>query len=499
MYTGQELFDNCLDATEQENFKRDVISQKGIDGTEQTKGFNQLMQAEFKNLSRFIDWSLTWQESSQGQGYYSRLAGKKTEYTHLQFNGDWYDRKTTDFVIISEYANEYAEQEVPQDYALKCEQTEEWYPRGEMSRIKNRNGSNVGYISQRGIEDGEWTYIEEYDCYADDDNIMCVTDRHGDDVYVLSSCNDTVSSERGDMIFFNNSAANSNGYYWNEYLDDYIHEDDDDFNNCGDEVSNYNSGYHSLSRRWKTASDTTFTVGFEIEKEDGEAGLIHFQKLFNDTDWCKESDGSLDREVGYELVSPVFNLYTNDLEKQIKSSDDLMTLINADYSDNCGGHINLGSHTHNPEELFEGLSHFFPLLYSMYTNRLDKEYSKAKNKHEYYRKDKYSSFYMRDKVLEFRIFPAVKNFEQLIWRRDLIRIFVDNINKSEVDVLRMLVDSRSKLYKHMRKVYSQDQMVRKVEQYITHAKRWNNKNLPTPKINPNKDTIQDGLNNENAA
>jgi hypothetical protein len=136
----------------------------------------------------------------------------------------------------------------------------------------------------------------------------------------------------------------------------------------------------------------------------------------------------------------------------------------------------------------------------MYPHRLTKSYSEAKKKHDYYRKEKYSAIYMRGEVLEFRIFSAVKNVKQLLWRRDLIRLFTENMNKSEADVLRMLVDSRSKLYKHLRKIYSQDQLLDKVELFVHHVRQFNNKQLPKPNVDKiKKDTLDKGLADNNAA
>jgi hypothetical protein len=59
-----------------------------------------------------------------------------------------------------------------------------------------------------------------------------------------------------------------------------------------------------------------------------------------------------------------------------------------------------------------------------------------------------------------------------------MRIIVDNFNKSEMQVLRMLANTKSKLYIHLRQVYSLDQMIQKIEKFIKYSDQFNNKKLP---------------------
>ena len=284
----------------------------------------------------------------------------------------------------------------------------------------------------------------------------------------------------GNSYYANRDVAMEHGYYYDNDCDEWYHEDDD----RPSRVQNYNSGYHSgRGRGWKAGDSPKFTIGVEVEKEDDEAGLIHWQGVYGRTGWIKESDGSLD-ENGYELVSPIFDLYTDDMDKEINGDNELKELIDADYSDNCGGHINIGSSMYTPTQIFEGLSAFMPLMYSMYTNRLTKSYCQAKRKHQYHSQDKYASVYIKDQVVEFRIFPAVRSVKNLLWRRDFVRIMCDNINKSELDVLKMLVNQNSKLYKHMRKIFSQDELLEKAKLFIYYSERFNDKKLPP--IDPKK-------------
>lgn len=295
---------------------------------------------------------------------------------------------------------------------------------------------------------------------------------------------DYVWCEDNSTYYIDSDVAENNGVHYSESRGEYIvGQDDDEEDSCQCNNANYHSG---LDRRIIDV-DATWKIGFEIEKEDYDAGCIHYRQLYDRTYWCKESDGSLDSNIGYELISPAYDLHSNSLDIALKDSE-IQTLINADQGSSCGGHIHVSCKDYNTDQLFEGFSGFYPLLYAMYEFRVDRSYCQAKKKHEYYRKDKYSAVYIRDYTVEFRIFSAVKNVANLLWRRDLIRIMSDNFNKSEFDVLKMMVNSNSKLYKHLRKIYPQEKMMDKVRLFVKYADLYGNKKLPMPKNTP-KDNL----------
>jgi hypothetical protein len=297
------------------------------------------------------------------------------------------------------------------------------------------------------------------------------------------------------QVYADSDVASDHDVYWSDRRGDYYNNNDDDDDD--DDESSNNATYQSLSRRDKSTEKTVWRVGFEVEKEDNNACGIYYRDVYDRTGWGKENDGSLDSYIGYELVSPTFDLFTNDMDNDIKDPD-LITLINAKSSDNCGGHINVSSTKYSPDELFEGMSGFIPLLYSMYENRLDKTYSKAKKKQEYfYTRDKYSSFYIKDNRVEIRLPSSVKSIKNLLWRRDLMRIIMTNINASEVDVLKMIVNQRSKLYKHLRLIYTQSQLLTKVEKFIKYSKLYNNKVLNSVDVSKIKsDGLSNSINND---
>jgi hypothetical protein len=217
-------------------------------------------------------------------------------------------------------------------------------------------------------------------------------------------------------------------------------------------------------------------MGFEVEKEDREVrNSCYHDDLPNH--WTKERDGSLSDSSGFELISPVYNFFDVLHEQDIAASNLLTNHINAKHSKACGGHIHIGSKLYTTEQIFEGISSFLPVLYSLYETRLDVNYCKAKKKHEYLNRDKYSAVYVRDTTVEFRIFPAVKSVDNLKWRIDLLRIMVRNFGKSERDVLTMLCDRKSLLHEHLLKVINADKMLQKVALFVKYSSIYNDTNL----------------------
>ena len=350
------------------------------------------------------------------------------------------------------------------------------------------------YFGSTFIEgNNDIAYSEYHDEWIDTENHRC---QYG---YISRGaqgyfCRDESIECRGE-VYADSDVANEHGIYWSDRRDEYYdstYDDDDD-----DDQTENNASYQSLSRRDKSTDKTVCRIGFEVEKEDNDACGIHYREVYDRTGWAKEDDNSLDSRIGYELVSPTFDLFTNDMDNDIKDPD-LITLINGEHSSSCGGHINISHTKYSPDELFEGMSGFIPLLYSMYENRLDQYYSKAKKKQEYFfSKEKRSSFYIKDNRVELRLPPAVKSVKNLLWRRDLMRIIMTNINASEVDVLKMIVNQRSKLYKHLRIIYTQSQVLTKIEKFIKYSKLYNNKVLDNVDVSKIKsDGLSNSINND---
>ena len=345
--------------------------------------------------------------------------------------------------------------------------------------INSAYGGDTFLDNTMDYHEMSWSeYENNYVCTSDDEVLYGYVNRRSEDYFV--STGDELYID--DNYFVDQDVARQYDYMYSERQDCWVYCDnwESGYHDYEDDESEANNAdYHHLTRVNKFDSSAKFTVGFEIEKEDSDMVSTDYDDLYYNTKWIKERDGSLDDDIGYELVSPAFNLYDDMLDQDINNNRVLRDLINADKSSRCGGHINIGSSIYNTTQLFEGLSGFFPLLYAMYEGRLDKTYSKAKKKHEYYNRDKYSSIYIKDHVVEIRIPSAVIDVKNLLWRRDLVRIMVDNINKSELQVLRMMLNEKSKLHIHLRKVYSLDVIISKIKKFIKYSDEFNNKKLPS--------------------
>lgn len=405
---------------------------------------------------------------------------------------------------------------------------EQWFEANQIEMIQCYDGHE--YMKELCIKLGS---DSEYDGqYAPLDE--CLIPDYGGDGYILqseSSC--TYSGES-----FPKNLMSDYGIVYSDYHREYFHEEDDNliygyteyrtedyfldrhgeavciqgewyrnedvadehgwFSHHGDwldkdECYKDNSSYQSMTRSFRDLDkNPKFRIGFEIEKEDVNTCGIDYRELQNDTGWCKEDDGSLCSYTGYELVSPCYDLFSSTMDKEIAANRDLQDLINARYSDKCGGHINISSELFSTHELFEHISGYFPLFYAIYENRMNMTYAQAKKKSTYSNdRSKYSAFYIKPNVLELRIPPAVKSVTNLIWRRDLLRIICKSIKKiskkgfesyyagpSEVEVLMAMTNEKSALYKHLRKVYTTDELTNKVQKFVEYSKSYNDKHVP---------------------
>jgi len=324
--------------------------------------------------------------------------------------------------------------------------------------------------------DSEWAH--------QDDCEYGWVDRRNEGHFIRDN-NDYCRSDRDDVYFINSNVMSSRDYSWCERLNDYVHDDDFISDDNDEDDDDCVRGYHHFSRVNAYERDTPkWTIGFEIEKEDRNAKILNdASDIYNAIKWCHESDGSLDSHSGFELVSPVFDMYDQDMISKHFNNSYIKPLINAKFNhESCGGHINIASTMYTPSQLADGLSAFFPLLYSMYESRITKNYSKAKQKHQYFNSaDKYSSVYIKSNVVELRIFPAVRNVDNLQWRLELVRIMVENINKSEIDVLRMMLNPRTRLHKLLAKVFTPEKIFEKSNLYIKYSEMYNGRKLSMPK------------------
>jgi hypothetical protein len=236
-----------------------------------------------------------------------------------------------------------------------------------------------------------------------------------------------------------------------------LHSQYHDIEEC--EQANFTNerySYHSQKPRY-ISSRSEFKIGVEIEKESFKGARHNNREIFRSFGWVKESDGSLDSRVGYELVSPAFGLFGNNLIKEAEKLEaKFPSLINGETSKACGGHIHFSRANTSGADTLEMYCGYLPLLYAIYKTRTKASYCAGKEKDEMkYSRDKYQAVRVLDNRIEFRIFPAVKNVSTLAWRIELLRYMAKNPTASPVQVVNDLCDKRTKLHKLFLEIFTE--------------------------------------------
>lgn len=237
---------------------------------------------------------------------------------------------------------------------------------------------------------------------------------------------DLVRIETGGIMHVNDAYQHSDGLYYSSpedvnaaYVRDY-HNDDENV---------YTVDFtHTTEPRWR--------IGYEIEKEDRAVKESINIDTFESTNgkWRKEADGSLNRYTGYELISPAFELNADEIRRYIESRPVILKHVNADYSTACGGHIHLSDTHRTGRELFMRLRGYVHLLHGLYYGRTDKaspntgtKYAEARSIESLYKYGRrFQSVNILEDRLEFRIFGAVRNLDNLHWRTRLIEHMIAN-------------------------------------------------------------------------
>lgn len=267
--------------------------------------------------------------------------------------------------------------------------------------------------------------------------------------------------------FRDKASAEAIGYKFSFRMQSYMKEDHPDF--YGHETM---LNYHSSARTDYSLDGDTWKVGCEVEKEDSRyQNNTSVWKLFAETGWAKERDGSLG-QGGFELVSPILPLFDR---KRLKAHlSTVKQYLNAQHSQACGGHINLSCKGKRSKEVLASLKAGAALLYAIYEPRMTNRYCPARQWNRYESMpDKYSAFYLKnDQVCEIRLFPAVKSLKNLMWRLDLVRWLVSINEKDFVKKILSLQNRNSYLSCHLRQVYTEDKIRNIAQRAIKHYQKW---------------------------
>ncbi len=256
--------------------------------------------------------------------------------------------------------------------------------------------------------------------------------------------------------------------------------------NCREAEANRENcveGYHSHTKVIDKSDNSIYTIGYEVEKEDKGVMLsLKAKESRLKYGWRKESDSSLDSRIGFEFISPVYDLFDGNGKRKADFEEPLIfEHLHAKYSPSCGGHINLGEKGKKTDELFEEISGYLPLLYAIYESRIKTTYSSAVKKDKYYTsKDKHRAVFIKPNILEFRIFPAVKSVVQLEWRTRLIQLMVMNKTNNPMDVVVMMANKKSDLFQHLSILYKPEEILGKIKAVFKYMKEYNDVTpLPT--------------------
>ena len=263
-------------------------------------------------------------------------------------------------------------------------------------------------------------------------------------------------------------------YYWESDSEYHLEEEKE-----GCKIFSYHD-----SEVWFLADQNKPKIGFEIEKEDkDEKNSINCYQIQSDCGWGVERDGSLDSCSGFELISPCFNLHS-EVDYFNAQFSKVANLINATYSDSCGGHINYSHPHYTSEDLLKSISGYIPLFYSLYTHRIEKSYCVAKSLQNLIGdREKFQSFNTKSNgVLEIRIFPAVKNTKNLFWRLELIQLIDLNKTSDILSVIDQMLDEKSPLHFHLLKIFTYSKIIEKVRGVIKYSKYFENLELSSSNL-----------------
>jgi hypothetical protein len=278
----------------------------------------------------------------------------------------------------------------------------------------------------------------------------------------------------GEYIWRNDATyVEDEGYYHEDDQGSYFwyHDGDGYYTYEPEEEEGDTLAYHTTKDNGyvdTTSPETLYTIGFEVEKEDR-----HILSQYSVSDltlgWAREHDGSLNDETGYELVSPIYDLFSDKLDNDMADTT-LRRHINADSSYDCGGHINFGKRGTSGAQLLKESAAYLPLFLALYRRRVTGRWAKMKvDINKYNGEDRYVAFNVQREYIEFRLVSRVESVDNLLWRRDLFRIMANNLGKSVAQVQGMMLDRRSVLHKHLRKVYTEERLLRLVCWYSQFA------------------------------
>jgi hypothetical protein len=228
--------------------------------------------------------------------------------------------------------------------------------------------------------------------------------------------------------YYEGNYYESEEYYEENYADKFI--------------DSYHQGQHE-QKAVLFDSASPYRIGFEIEKEDSdilEYCNIHEFKRKSDNLFRKERDGSVCDEVGFELITPIYELNSEKIHEHICSYYIIESHIDAEVNyETCGGHISISNINKDTWRFYSDIENYIPLFYAMYPKRCNENYCKAKTKSALKNdNEKYQAVKIHANRIEIRIFPAVKSVKQLMFRTKLLEIILNNPTDNYMDSYKVI-------------------------------------------------------------
>ena len=300
------------------------------------------------------------------------------------------------------------------------------------------------------LNTGEPCYIEDaiyvYDEWYHESSCEIIISDISNTYVLTDECVTSYCGGRGTHEEFENSSS----YHWIVYgiayecwlheedchyyvdIDDYAHIDDcesDYDGNCYyherefEQSSNHINDYHKSLAPKNLSRDSQFKVGIEVEKNyfDGESCVGNYigeYEVFKGF----ETDSS----CGVEAITHILPLSESGSENEqyvFQMFEDAREIIDEEeVNEKCGGHMTVSVKGLTCEDIYNKVRPFVPILYATNVNRLNNEYCEGDLKMDNPTRHSHSVAIglKSNECVEFRIFDAIKNVEQLQLRYKLL-------------------------------------------------------------------------------
>lgn len=229
------------------------------------------------------------------------------------------------------------------------------------------------------------------------------------------------------VILASGDICSRNNCYYDSELNEWFLDD-------ASSKSIFNYHHNSGVRPNLTNKNTKVCVGFEVEKSGFPAPRHRMARetILEKTKWTIEKDSSVSN--GFELVSPLFDLYSNKIES---TTEPIKAYFDVPQIHNAGGHITLSMPGLSSIALIDAMGNWIPIILSMYRGRLKGGYSTAATIDyvKSHQGDRKAIHNKGNGLVEFRIVSAVKSYKNFLWRVKLFRFIMSNLSLSFDEII----------------------------------------------------------------